>query len=327
MFLALLMLVAATVPASFAASSEGYRITKPHEYAIKPGTSEWRSMDNVLDRRAACYVPEDELKMMTTEALVKTVLEYPLLIDMYAYNSIEEGIKAVSMYFDGIKVLCERKDALKFLNEFAAKESKRTENTEIHYFYADTLIGHIAGKLFDLNALGEKSAPPIYTPKGTPVPEIITLNGEPSYNILYNLSWSFFNTTAEKEEVLVDIYLDVYPSAVQKTAPSPKYNCHSYAWHNKSAYTNLYWINDPQVYLYDGSYSTSTVGLGRNVTYYNTIEGITHSGIVTRVGSGSAPTRISSKWGKSARFEHNVYDCPYYHYYGYNSVQYWQQNP
>jgi hypothetical protein len=33
---------------------------------------------------AASYVPEEVLKNMTTDALVETVLNYPLLVDIYA---------------------------------------------------------------------------------------------------------------------------------------------------------------------------------------------------------------------------------------------------
>ncbi|MBQ4429611.1 MAG: hypothetical protein II871_07545 [Clostridia bacterium] len=316
MFLALLMLVAATVPASFAASSEGYRITKPHEYAIKPGTSEWRSMDNVLDRRAACHVPEDELKMMTTEALVKTVLEYPLLVDMCAYNSIDEGIEAVSEYFGGIKELAERKDALKYLEEYIVQQADQTDGANLLCFFADTLIRYITKEY----AQHERASfPPIYTPKKTPVPNSI---------IHYNLTWASFGTNALIEQDIANLMLQIYTSASIVAQPSPKYNCHSYAWHSQSTATNKYWIDYPDVYLNDGSYSMVTVPtFGTRVTYFtNTYGYYTHSGIIwTPVVVINK--KVTSKWGKSALFTHNVDDCPYYTNGSNTSVKYWDRNP
>lgn len=103
----------------------------------------------------------------------------------------------------------------------------------------------------------------------------------------------------------------MYPSAVVAGPVNPKYNCHAYAWHSQS--THQYWINDPSMYILDGSYSyTTTVSSGRKVTYVDSATGIIiHSGIVTSSPSGSSPTRVTSKWGFNALFTHDIDDCPY----------------
>ena len=43
---------------------------------------------------------------MTTKALVETVVNYPLIINIYAFNTFEDGVHSVSEYFDKNSVYC-----------------------------------------------------------------------------------------------------------------------------------------------------------------------------------------------------------------------------
>ena len=65
---------------------------EPHVYEIVPGTSEWNEL-TPDERLASCNVTVDEVSNMTTEALAETVLDYPYLIDIYAFNTLEQGIE------------------------------------------------------------------------------------------------------------------------------------------------------------------------------------------------------------------------------------------
>ena len=80
---------------------------------------------------------------MTTEALVETVVKYPLFIDVYAYDSIIQGFQALGNYFKGVEVLLSRSDALDCLEDYASKETTRTVSTDISFFNADLLIDYL----------------------------------------------------------------------------------------------------------------------------------------------------------------------------------------
>lgn len=129
-----------------AASNVEPTIDQPYEYPVLPGTDAWKLLRNVEEKRAACAVPLEQLKAMTTKALTETVCRYPLFADVYAYGNTKAGLNALSGYFDGVEVLKTRSDALACLREFAAEEPERTETTEICYFNADLLIDEFSSK-------------------------------------------------------------------------------------------------------------------------------------------------------------------------------------
>jgi hypothetical protein len=82
-----------------------------YDFPIKPGTDGWKAFTTHDEMLEACQIPEDILKNMSTKGLVETVLEYPLLGDMMAYNSIQHGFEAVASQFNGLPELLSRKDA------------------------------------------------------------------------------------------------------------------------------------------------------------------------------------------------------------------------
>ena len=78
---------------------------------------EW---DEILDHAAKVemlQIPEYILEEMTTRALAETVLNYPYLVDMYAYGNTSQGYEIVSETFNGLKELENRPDGLSTLVE------------------------------------------------------------------------------------------------------------------------------------------------------------------------------------------------------------------
>ena len=57
---------------------------------------------------------KDILKLQTTE-LLEEVLNYEMLVDIYSYDSVYDGIKAVSKQYTGLEELLSRKDLEKTL--------------------------------------------------------------------------------------------------------------------------------------------------------------------------------------------------------------------
>lgn len=105
-------------------------ITTPYTYPVVPGTEAWRQLDGHVEMLEACQIPEDILESLTTQALVETVLNYPLLIDMLAYNTTEAGYEAVYRNFNGLQELQERKDAIVCLEAYLKQMEQQMDSME-----------------------------------------------------------------------------------------------------------------------------------------------------------------------------------------------------
>lgn len=135
--------VAAAKPAS------PYTIDTPYEYPVVPGTPEWLSYATVIGRRKACQVPDEILEHMTTDALLQTVLDYPFLSDMYAFNTIEMGYEAVRKHCNSLREFENRPDCLETLSRYCqANYSLSKKESTLKDHMAETLYWlYISGNL------------------------------------------------------------------------------------------------------------------------------------------------------------------------------------
>jgi hypothetical protein len=287
-----------------------YTIDEAWDYTVTPGMDEWKSYITPEQKQAASYVPEDVLKNMTTNALVETVLNYPLLVDIYAFNTPYIGYQAVSSNFYGLTELASRSDAINTLQNYSKEYYSDINAVDITYYYIDTLIDCITKDTASVNIKKyNTSRSPIlkYTITSVRTPRHTEV---PAYR---NLSWLdfLFETNQAQQEFARDQYLVTYPSTEVIGDVSPKYNCHSYAWH-LSSISNNYWINDPSAYMTDGSYEESSVDYNAKVFYDSSWGSLyDHSGIVYSIYS---TIKVKSKWGCCALFSHHLTDCPYANY-------------
>ena len=272
----------------------------PQVYKVLPGTEEWVELGSLDARRSACYVSSEEADSMTTIALAHTVLDYPFLIDIFAFNTIQEGITSVCLHCPAITVFLHRDNAVEALT---ACSHYYDDKDEIKKLCADTLIRFLSKERISPSGGGLRTPPVVLTPKGSYVESD------------YDRTWSDAGITQTQANSLAYSYLLLYPSASIIAMPSPKYNCHSYAWYSQLT-SNKIWIDDPSIYVADNSYTYATKAVGRKVSY-DTTEMFIHSGIVVSAGSTDSTTVVRSKWGSNALFDHNADDCPYY-----NSISY-----
>lgn len=63
------------------------------------------------DITSTTSIDEVLLDSMSTEDLIEKILEYPMSVDIFAYNSINEGVDRVSKDFNGLYELTQRQDA------------------------------------------------------------------------------------------------------------------------------------------------------------------------------------------------------------------------
>lgn len=107
-------------------------------YPIQPGTEEWKKLETLQSKIAACEIPKETLHQMSTESLIEAVLYYPLFSNMYAYDSIEEGFDAVLQYCDALQELQRRDDAADALAA-RYKNTYSNQNADVSNQNADVL--------------------------------------------------------------------------------------------------------------------------------------------------------------------------------------------
>jgi hypothetical protein len=81
-----------------------------YDYPIVPGTDEWSTLTTHDQMVQSCQIPEDILETIPTASLVDSVLNYPLLADMFLFNDFQQGFEVIYNQFNGIKELFTRED-------------------------------------------------------------------------------------------------------------------------------------------------------------------------------------------------------------------------
>lgn len=113
-FALVIILMFSTVGYATAAGTEipeSTFLSESYVYPVIPGTDEWKELQTHEEMLEVSQIPDDILCQMTTEALVQTVLDYPLSLDMLLFDTYKQGFKAVYGGFNGLRELVDRKDS------------------------------------------------------------------------------------------------------------------------------------------------------------------------------------------------------------------------
>lgn len=89
-----------------------------YQYPVTAFDDDWEKYYSTAEKYAACQIPEEILSGLSTQELLELVIDFPLLINIYAYDSCEEGIREVAKYFNGMNELLKRYDCLDTVLEF-----------------------------------------------------------------------------------------------------------------------------------------------------------------------------------------------------------------
>lgn len=87
------------------------QINKPYNFPVRPDMQEWKELKTHDEMLAVLQLPVNILNNMSTEALVETCLNYPLLPDIWAFNSYQQGIDKAVSGFNGFQKLQLHKNA------------------------------------------------------------------------------------------------------------------------------------------------------------------------------------------------------------------------
>ena len=304
-----------SLSATFADSSDDKTITTPYDYPVVPKTQEWKNLNSRDEKAEVCDIPVSILNNMTTEALVETVMNYPLLVDIAAWDTPQEGFNALYESFNGLQELTKRPDVVDELKRY--QQRINAFDTEDYKIVAKRSYVEILLQCININNDINKediiypmwSNSYVTTPRGTMV------------STKYNVTWDDLGGTKAINECAAQqaALLDVYDSGVVVGDMTPAYNCHSYVWYSTSA-SNKHNILNPSAYMTDGSYISSSTCMNGNRVYYGVGD---HSAIV--INAASPTIRVRSKWGAMSVIEHDLLDCPYTQN-GYH-ITYWKLNP
>lgn len=283
-----------------------------YEYPVVPGTDEWLGLKTHKEMLEAVQVPEELLKQMSTEEVVTTVLENPLLCEMYAYNNFAGGYDALRKNLNCLAELDSRPDAISCLSsamkdiEAAKARVRSTEESEeldCMSMDASVISQCIKDKYEAKNSEIDTSvdgvlatSTTVRTPKGS------------SVSVYSGLSWADHGVTASQATAQTNKIMQLYPYAEKIEEKSPVYNCHNYAWNTSNP--KKYWMNNPAKYMSDGSYKKNASALSGYRVYYSAAKLVDrHSAVI--LSNRDDNIWVKSKWGMYPAFEHNVHTCPY----------------
>lgn len=276
-----------------------------YHYEVTTSDKKWREFNNLNEMLCACRIDKEALEALTTDQLLCAVLDFPLIVNVLLYNSMEQGIEELAIQSDAFKALTNRPDAaLSISNLLSAYKELKTEPIEILYLQALLLDKEIAKQLeiiesSQISTASNVSATTyVQTPKGSNVqvfndPEQMT----PAAKL--QLDSSTVNT---------------YPNATFLSSSTTIYNCHSYAWYLQST-SNPYWMNNPALYMSDGSYTkvTSASGLAVGAKWYTSSKN--HSAVIYSFSLAHAQPfqqcTVTSKWGQGPVMRHTANYGPY----------------
>lgn len=299
-------------------SRERTRSFNSEEGYVFPKVEHWSCFSNYSEQLAFFQIPEELLPQLSTSMLAGACLDYPLLQDAVAFNSIKNGVRTVLSRFNGFQELITRSKA----KDYLVAEINRRRNTRINQglspmgqaerdsqdrlwevllqmeeFVMSTHEVYSQRSIAQTTSSASFSLTPfvLYTPNGSLVSNTYVIPEQLSYNDKEYRKYLFLNQFSGRIRFVSEA--------------TTTFNCHFYAWSEKYPEERA-WLgwseNDftaEDVYWEDGSYveTTESDPEASVVSYANG----DHSALVFHGDT------LISKWGPSCVFLHQKYDCPY----------------
>lgn len=94
-----------------------FYISDTYKYPIRPGSDEWKELNLLTEKIEVCQIPNQKLKTISTEGLVETLLNYPLILDYIFFDEMQNGFNRIKNENNGFTELYGRKDIFKVLTE------------------------------------------------------------------------------------------------------------------------------------------------------------------------------------------------------------------
>lgn len=352
--LVLALALVASLNATFVAAADvdtAPSILDMTDYYSVVSTSEWTVMDRA-ERAAACQFSNEEIDAMSTEELLFAVLDYPFMIDLFAFNSYREGFLHVYSEFPALAALTAREDysdvLVSIYKEMPVASASNQDDEEmcdnilnlsiLEILIAqpemtsclpDATIGEI-GQIADDKCSEKLSEQAINGGNVTTFYDAVNESPDSAMAVAARATATVYTpkrtpvtvidnygitdwTSSEKNSINAQ-YAISYPGAVRISDPSKRYNCHSYAWYSNT-FSNYYWMMDPSPYMTDGSYH---IGFGTNTRFKAYWATDSHSANIASITNNVVT--FESKWGSAGVYRHTATNCPYT-----GSYQFWDR--
>jgi len=86
-----------------------------YDYPVKPGTEAWKQLESNTQMIEVCQVPEDILNSLSTDALVETCFNHPLIVNVLLDDKLEKNLNHAISRYNSFNALVNRNDAGKAL--------------------------------------------------------------------------------------------------------------------------------------------------------------------------------------------------------------------
>ena len=123
------------------------------DYPVKPGMEAWKQFQTHDEMVAACRIPENVLFCLSTERLTDLCWQYPLLLDIFAVNFLDDGLDYLFISFNGINELYKRTYVAeclikRYMEKIESLPFLETENGhfQISIFKLDALLSRVERK-------------------------------------------------------------------------------------------------------------------------------------------------------------------------------------
>ena len=94
-----------------------FDIPDTFEYPIRPGSEEWSRLGSLAEKVQVCQIPEQTLESISTEGLLETLLNYPLILDYGAFNDMQMGFERIISENNGFKEFYSREDLFSVISD------------------------------------------------------------------------------------------------------------------------------------------------------------------------------------------------------------------
>lgn len=318
--LLLSMIVSGNIVANASEKGEKYNVDEIYPVTIE--SKDWFEY-SVQEKCEMLKIEDEKLDKMTDEQLVRSIADYPYLVDIYLYDTMEQGLKSFAKTCDAYGELMARvngKESMEKYGRMLIAEMKETSREDGRTEFVTAALEDMIVQLEENSELSAKSY--VEQTSGPKTPK----NSAVAYRVNSEAHTAAQHADADQEIV------KTYGVTLVRNG-SCKYNCHSYAWYSTSS-ANPYWIDDPTIYTTDGSYSkVYKGGVSNSIVSYGVKSNdkvfyaeATHSAIFIDNPANGAPLatlKVRSKWGKLGVFQHTVTNVP--EGYKYSTISIWHR--
>ncbi len=111
-----------------------YTITGAYQYPVTPeNKAEWKKLTTIMEKKEVCQIPKNVVQNMTTEALVATVLAYPIFPPEELFTNRAQALNGY-LDFNGFIELFSRNDAAPILFKMYSNTDHNEKISSPDYF-------------------------------------------------------------------------------------------------------------------------------------------------------------------------------------------------